>query len=220
VIGILAYGSLLAEPGDEIRETTERAIGSVLTPFEVEYARSSDGRCGAPTLVPVPDGKGAKVDAQILVLRPGVSEQEAKNMLYRRETNRVGDITMQYDERRQQKRSDAVLIRSFTDIAGVWRVFYTHLDPNIDIIIDGTVSATNKATELAERAIKSVTEKTFYHKRDGIQYLSDAISNGIQTPLTEAYKSAILKMADDARDLESARDCIARRNGVVQEEAE
>jgi hypothetical protein len=53
-IGILAFGSLIGNPGDEIAAleiAAERRHG-VLTPFPVEFARSSTKRGGAPTLVP------------------------------------------------------------------------------------------------------------------------------------------------------------------------
>lgn len=58
VLGILAYGSLIAGPGAELQPLVVDSK-AVDTPFEVEYARSSTKRAGAPTLVPVPDGKGA-----------------------------------------------------------------------------------------------------------------------------------------------------------------
>ena len=77
-VGILAYGSLIDNPGDEIAAATVRTIEEVETPFSVELARSSDGRGGAPTLVPVDKG-GARVRAQIFVL--DVSEEEAVNRL-------------------------------------------------------------------------------------------------------------------------------------------
>jgi len=50
-IGILAYGSLIIDPGPEIGPLIVRRITTV-TPFVVEYARLSRTRGGAPTLVP------------------------------------------------------------------------------------------------------------------------------------------------------------------------
>lgn len=40
-VGILAYGSLQNDPGMEIAPLIEHRIVEVLTPFEVEFARSS-----------------------------------------------------------------------------------------------------------------------------------------------------------------------------------
>ncbi len=53
-VGLLAYGSLQSDPGPELSPLIERRITDVLTPFAVEFARSSRTRAGAPTLVPVP----------------------------------------------------------------------------------------------------------------------------------------------------------------------
>jgi hypothetical protein len=58
----------------------------VLTPFSVEFAPKSVKRGGAPTLVPVAIG-GNPVLAHILILN--ISEQEAKDRLWRREVNKV-----------------------------------------------------------------------------------------------------------------------------------
>lgn len=94
-VGILAYGSLIPNSGDEIcRALVERQEG-VMTPFNVEFARSSKGRRGAPTLIPVND-IGAPVQAHLLVLN--VTEDEAKHRLYRREINKVG-TDRQYQHR-------------------------------------------------------------------------------------------------------------------------
>jgi hypothetical protein len=55
-VGILAYGSLIGNPGSEIEKATRKAVSGVKTPFRVEFARGSRGRGGAPTLVPVESG--------------------------------------------------------------------------------------------------------------------------------------------------------------------
>src|SRR3974390_1615316 len=86
-LGILAFGSLIDDPGDEIEAALVGRKRNVLTPFGVEFARQSMKRGGAPTLVPVQRG-GSPVRAQILLVN--VSEQEAKDRLWRREINKVG----------------------------------------------------------------------------------------------------------------------------------
>ena len=50
-IGILAYGSLIDEPGLEIEQLIIHRI-NCLTPFKVEYARKSGTRGDGPTLIP------------------------------------------------------------------------------------------------------------------------------------------------------------------------
>ena len=56
MIGVLAYGSLITDPGSELVAITLAVTKDVLTPFSVEFARKSRKRCGAPTLVPVDHG--------------------------------------------------------------------------------------------------------------------------------------------------------------------
>lgn len=83
MIGILAYGSLIDDPGGEIEPYIIKRI-EIETPFPVEFARSSRTRDGAPTLVPVSQG-GSTVHAVILVLDREVSESQARDVLWRRE---------------------------------------------------------------------------------------------------------------------------------------
>jgi len=213
--GILAYGSLLADPGDEIAWATERRIEDVTTPFAVEYARSSRGRAGAPTLVPVPDESGARVQAQILVIRPDMWDDKVVDILYRREVNRVGIQKVVYDSQKQSRKRDPVLVETTRDLAGVPCVFYTRLNPNLDFVLRDDLPPEEKAERLARMAVQSVTPETFNEGRDGIRYLADAIHHGIQTPLTDLYKCAVLRLAGDAPDLEEARLRIARQKGIL-----
>lgn len=81
-VGILAFGSLIANPGWEIEEAIVGRKTGVLTPFSVEFARESGKHSGAPTLVPVTVG-GSPVKAHILMLN--ISEQDAKDRLWRRD---------------------------------------------------------------------------------------------------------------------------------------
>ena len=78
-VGILAYGSLISDPGREIEEAIIGVIDGVATPFNVEFARSSKKRGGAPTLVPVDDGE--PVTAKLFILN--VNDIEAADRLYR-----------------------------------------------------------------------------------------------------------------------------------------
>ncbi len=214
----MASGSLMADPGPEIEAATDRRIEQVETPFEVEYARSSKGRAGAPTLVPVPEGKGARVRAQVFVMQPDMGEPAVQNILYRRETNRVGDEGVTYDLCAQPRKRDPVLIEEVSDLAGVPCVLYTRLKPNLDFVLQDDLPAEVKAKRLAQLAVDSVTPETFRANRDGIRYLADAIRHGVRTPLTAPYRGAILRLAGDAPDLEAARRHIARCKGIPVEE--
>lgn len=88
-IGILAYGSLIRNQGEEIKNVTANIIENVKTSFKVEFARKSKRRNGSPTLVTFEEG-GAFFIAKIIVLKQDVSGVEAQSMLYRREINKVG----------------------------------------------------------------------------------------------------------------------------------
>ena len=59
-IGILAYGSLIDDPGFEIKGLISKKLNGILTPFKIEFARCSSSRGGAPTLVPVQNGVSSK----------------------------------------------------------------------------------------------------------------------------------------------------------------
>jgi hypothetical protein len=82
-VGILAYGSLISDPGIEIGPQIAQRVPAT-TPFPVEYARLSRTRGGAPTVVPYSSGN--PVNAEVLVLLDSVKLPEAKRLLWRRET--------------------------------------------------------------------------------------------------------------------------------------
>ena len=86
-VGIFAYGSILTDPGFKLKAATESFIPAD-SPFPVEYARYSASRSHAPTLVPVLPPLGGQVRGRILVLRPMVDTEEAKWLLWCRETHK------------------------------------------------------------------------------------------------------------------------------------
>lgn len=181
-LGILAYGSLVDDPGAEIAAATcgVRSLG-IVTPFAVEFARASRSRAGAPTLVPVTSG-GRPVPARILLLREDVHEVEAANMLWRRETGRTGAAPMPGPTRGP----DDVIIDRLTDFHGVSCVLYTWIAPNI---------APLAPRRLAELALRSTRNASVARKgRDGIGYLMAALQNGARTRLSGAYASEILRL--------------------------
>lgn len=211
-IGILAYGSLIDEPGNEILPYIIERLHCFQTPFNVEYARRSTGRKGAPTLTEVKDGVGKQVIAQVLILDSSVTENQAKDMLYRREINRVGDLTKTY-AKRESKSSVTIMTIPEKPTIPYPRILYARMDADLTLVTDCKMTDQDKAAALAQGAIGSVTDETYAQRRDGIAYLDRAIHNGIETKLTPFFKQAILAELG-AADLEEARQIAARRNGV------
>jgi len=128
-IGILAYGSVIDDPGTEIERVTCDEIRGVETPFKIEFARKSRHRDYAPTLVPVERG-GARVEAHILVLKDGVSEKEATDILWRRETHQIGS-NKEY-KRPILPNKNKVFIERLEDFQNIDIVLYTYIGDNID----------------------------------------------------------------------------------------
>src|SRR5215813_6804585 len=177
-LGILAYGSLIDEPGDELKNaTTETLTEGVITPFKVEFARSSKTRAGAPTLTPVDTG-GAQVPARVFVLDPRFSEKEASDILWRRETGNT-DTSRGYIAPMIPGENDVVIGR-LDEFDGVKVVLHTKIAPNIEPLT---------GERLAELALKSAGALS--DGRDGISYLIHAQSNGAKTPLSDAYEDEI-----------------------------
>jgi hypothetical protein len=69
-VGILAYGSLIGNPGKEIKDATVEVVSGIKPPFKVEFARRSKKRSGAPTLVK----RGRDVSARIFVMNLPLEE--------------------------------------------------------------------------------------------------------------------------------------------------
>jgi len=214
MIGILAYGSLIADPGWEILEQTGSLIRSVETPFPVEYARQSKTRANAPTLVPVPFGKGDPVQAAVIVLKKEFLLQQAMDILYRREIHRISDTSKVY---REPDSLDTVKMRivQLSNFTGLNTVLYTKFPANFQQILDDKYDNHQKSGLLCVAACESLTEKTFHTCQDGIHYLNAAIHSGVKTRLTELYAQAILYAAgNNVVDLAIARAIIAKSRGL------
>jgi hypothetical protein len=179
-IGILAFGSIITDPGSEIEEATDRKFSEIETDFKIEFSRTSEKRAGAPTLAV--HEAGSTVLATLFVLNDGISCNEAKNILFRRETNKVGNTESIYRvtnwmEIKESKASN------LCDV-----ILYASMIPNID---------SPTAKELATLAVKSSKDKSNHSsekRRDGIQYLYDVKRLGIKTPMMKAYELEILKL--------------------------
>ena len=184
-VGILAYGSLIGDPGSELLPAITERIRCV-TPFPVEFARSSQSRKGAPTLVPF--GSGGLVAAEILVVN--ISVELATDRLYRRELHAVGSKKIYKVPR--VRSLNTVTIERLEDFHGVTTVLFTKIGANI---------ADPNPEKLAALAVASARELS--DGRDGISYLMAAMAAGIETPLTSAYRDEILRLTEK-EDLPSA----------------
>ena len=195
-LGILAYGSLITSPGPEIASVTVERIKNVETPFKVEFARKSKTRGYAPTLIPVDSG-GARVKAEILVIRDDFAPDLAADMLWRRETHQTG--------RQRYRRPDVVdrndvIVETIHDLSGVRTVLYAKIGQNIDSL---------SARALAELAIHSVQMAS--RGDDGITYLMDVKQSGVETPLMRGYESEILRQTR-TKNLQVAVNRLRSRN--------
>ena len=174
-IGIYGYGSLLDDAGPQIEP---RIIDRVraLSPWPIEYARRSKRRGGAPTLTIYP--AGSNVGGALLILDLEVDCAETvREWLWDREG-------------RPKRTSIKVM-----PFLGLSSVVYAGLEPNIS-------ETDMTADSLARLAIKSVSSAG---ELNGIRYLAANIARGIITPLTFAYRDAILKLmrADDLAEAET-----------------
>jgi patatin-related protein len=130
-VGILAYGSLLSEPGAELSAHVISRI-PVETPWPVEYARSSERRGGGPTLVIHNAGKPVKGEILVLDFK-GREIEKARELLARREETPIANIKT-------------------TKAGGFDAVLYADLPQNIE---DAKLTPDN----LASLAINSVVQK-------------------------------------------------------------
>jgi len=193
-VGLLAYGSLLWEPGPELADVLDLGspINGVETPFNVEFARSTSSRGGGPTLVPVATG-GAPVRGTIFPFRHRLSVHEAQTLVWRREVRRSDGW---YDSKRNADSRDKVFVDVEEGIhEGFDTVLFVRIPPNIEPL---------HGEELAARAILSARANSCPDGRDGISYLIGAKEAGIETPLRLDYESAILRMLN-ATSLKHAR---------------
>jgi hypothetical protein len=197
-IGILAFGSLIGKPGDEIAalEVVGERRRGVQTPFRIEFARSSTKRGGAPTLVPYPDG--AAVQAEIIVVE--ATEQLAKDALWRRETDNLKSKRGYRDSTKPGV--NTLVIKSFENFEGLPLVLAAFLAPTIEPLTP---------TRLADLAIQSAKDRTVRPGRDGISYLIQAKRYGIATPLSPDYEQEVLRLTGTTT-LEEARTNLTIRN--------
>jgi hypothetical protein len=183
-IGILAYGSVINDPGAELFEVIKEKHVDILTPFNIEFARKSSKRANAPTLTVVKNG-GSSARCAIFVLKDGLSQYKVADLLWRRETRKTGT-----DEHYLSGNAvnSEIKIKTISSYLGFDALLYAAPVQNIPI---------PTASLLADLAINSAYNQDIakMHK-DGISYLLDIISLKIATPLMTQYEEEILKRTD------------------------
>lgn len=181
-VGILAYGSLIDDPGPELSPLINRKI-DCKTPFKIEFARLSKTRDFAPTLVPVTDG-GRNVNAVILVLKEGTDIETAASMLWRRELHKSGTDSYR---RPASPGKNSVLIETILNFHEIDQVLYTSIPQNMGMF--------SKPDYLAYFAIRSILSNAGQTEKDGVRYLLNAKENGIITEHSDAYEKAVLEQS-------------------------
>lgn len=180
-IGILAYGSLIDDPGKELSPLICDRILSITTPFAVEFARSSSSRGGAPTLIPTEDD-GAQVLGVILVLCQQVDVQRAEDLVWRRETR--NECSNMHYSRPVNPGPNSVIVERLRNLANVETLLFTKIRANIK---DRTPEY------LADLAIYSARREAGAKRMDGISYLISVKKQGIRTPLMKDYEANIIQ---------------------------
>lgn len=135
-------------------------------------------------------GRGGAIQkARLILLKPSVTEQQAIDMLWRREMHEVGS-GRHYPVVPMNKRN-AIWIRKVTDksLCGLDTVLYT------DFRSVGKIRKPNPRT-LAKRAIASVALAK--KGDDGISYLLRMKRAGIRTQLMPRYEKEILRLTGAA----------------------
>lgn len=191
IIGILAFGSLIDNPGQEISDIEIDRIDCE-TPFAIEFARISSTRSNAPTLIPVEFG-GRRVKAKIIILNPDTTIDKAKSILWRRELHKDNQSENYVEP--NIPGVNRVVVKVLEGFMGIDRVLYTSIGSNINQKLTGEL--------LADFSIASILKKAGHEEKDGLRYLLSAKRNGIVTRLSEEYENQIL-IKTETKSLEEA----------------
>lgn len=186
-IGILAFGSLIDNPGEEIKKLEVERLDCE-TPFKVEFARISSSRGKAPTLIPVQDdAKGRKAKSKLIVIKDTINLNEAKSILWRRECH-ITDKSKKFKEP-ERPTSKNVLIGELENFCNVEKVLYT------TFLLQEELKDINPE-RLADFAIESILSKAGMEEKDGIRYLLSAKESGIETEYSKEYEEFILSKTE------------------------
>ena len=199
-IVILAYGSLIDDPGIELKPLIKDIIFGVDTPFKIEFARSSKTRDGAPSVVPTED-IGLQVKGALLVLDNKIDLKTAKDLLWRRETRNENTDKHYKEAIPNKKYKNKIIIEVLNNLYNFKNVIYTKVPANID---------NPTPSKLAELAINSVKSPAGLKKKDGINYLLSLKKFGIKTQLMDKYEEEILNRTK-ASSLEEAYEKLCQK---------
>lgn len=206
-IGILAFGSLIDNPGKEISDIEIDRI-NCKTPFKVEFARISTSRNNAPTLIPIlDDSKGEKTNATIIVIDERTDLNTAKSMLWRRECHKT-DKSKMY-KKHSKPTQKHVLIGEIDNFCNVNKVLYTYF-------LHQPVFNELTPDKLAEFAIESILSEAGKNEKDGIRYLFSAKMSGIKTEYSEEYEKLILNKTS-TKSLNEAIEKLDRQRKMYPE---
>jgi hypothetical protein len=208
-IGILAFGSLIDNPGEEIKNIEIKRI-DCKTPFKVEFSRISRSRSNAPTLIPIDDdiAKSKRVKAKLIIVDPDIILDDAKSILWRRETHNTSDKSKIYREPKNPT-SKNVLIGELDNFCKTEKVIYTKF------LIQSEYKYLTP-DQLADFAIKSILDEAGWKEKDGIRYLLSAKRSGIVTELSEEYEEKILEKTE-SETLEEAIEKLDRKRKMYSE---
>lgn len=175
-VGIFAYGSLIEDRGPELEEAITEWRHNIIGPFGIEFARTSITRGGGPTLVPYENG-GPRPLGKVMVLN--LTEQEAANRLWWRETRKIG--TGEIYRAAKNITMNTVVVERLENFGGVDVCLYTSIASNIEDLTP---------QNLARLAIASVPKSA--PNMDGVSYLLSAKTQKIRTALSDDYEAEIL----------------------------
>jgi hypothetical protein len=141
--------------------------------------------------VPVENG-GSPASARIFVLSDELSESEAQDRLWRRETGRKGSYRAP-----ENPGPDDVVVEALEHFHGLGLVYYTRIGANIDGVTAEVLAG------LAIASAEAVGRGELEKGKDGISYLLAAKQSGIVTPLMPYYEDQI-KRKTGTQSLEEA----------------
>ena len=186
-LGILAFGSLIDNPGHEISKIEIDRIDCE-TPFKIEFARVSTSRDNAPTLIPILDNsKGRKTKATIILINEDFELDEVKSILWRRECHKTNKSEVYREPLKPTHKH--VLIKELDNFYNVSKVLFTYFLPQ-------PIFSELNPDKLADLAIESILSKAGKNEKDGIRYLNAAIKSGIKTEYSNEYEKSILIKTD------------------------
>jgi hypothetical protein len=176
-IAVLAYGSLLAHPGEWLGSRMQRLIRWE-TPFGVEYLGVSKRRGGAPTLVQSSSHRPVNGGLIILATTENTPNNEGISI----------DKVCRVLAHREEGADGTGKIKSDLNLLG-FRIIYSDFD-----------AETKKplANDLATAAIESVGHCVGlgHPFMNGIRYLSENLEWGVVTEVSHAYRDAILSQTE------------------------